>query len=152
VTRYENLEAAVYHVVGGLLLVGEVDSHFIPGGCWQHLFVLDDSGQLLDSLTCEISTRLVSRDGANYQTTVLEETQPDGARIVISYLPDEGTVGGNFGHEITHAGKTYRYYWGGEEMSKEPSEWHVKGLCRLAVRDGKLQILFPDPAKAAEVR
>jgi hypothetical protein len=61
--------------------------------------------------------------------------------------PDDGIDHGGCTLEIVQAGRTLVYNWG-----TDWPRWHRDGICRLVVRQGKLQVLFPDPARADESR
>jgi hypothetical protein len=123
------------------------DDGCIPGEDTQFLLLLSDAGRLLDRLSCRISNRLTRMfvDYSGVFRTEVPDWAADGGQLVVRYIPEDGSsVSGNWSHGITHAGKTYHFPWSKDLLSKVPSaEWDKKGLCRVAIRDGKLAVLFP---------
>jgi hypothetical protein len=137
---------------GRVAVVLRGDSGFMPGDDTQYLLLLDQEGRLLDRLSCSISNRLTRMfvESGDFRAEVSEAPQPDGAQLVLRYVPEKGgSVSGNWSHEITHRGKTYRFHWGqfywnqGRPGAVPSVEWAAKGLCRVAVREGKFAVLFP---------
>ncbi len=111
--------------------------HFIPGKDTQHLLLLDRKGRCLDRLSCSINarlTRMVVGSSDSFRTDVLAAPEADGAWLVIRYSRG---VSGNFSHQVTHEGKTHSYHWG--------QDGPKAGLCRVGIRDGKFDVLFPGP-------
>jgi hypothetical protein len=117
------------------------NDHIIPGADTQHLLLLDCTGHILDTLSCEISSRLTRMfvDSGTFRTDV------DRGQLVIHYIPEVGgPIAGNWAHAITHAGKTHRYHWDQKRPGAVPSaEWEQQGLCRVAVQGGKFVVVFP---------
>jgi hypothetical protein len=119
-------------------------THTIPGDDVQTVILLDEQGRLLDRLACEINSRL-SRDAlGQFHTVIPAEPDADGAQLVIRL--DGQSARGNFAHYVEHAGRRAQYYWGQDDAPHDrPTEWDKKGLCRIAIKDGKLKVLFPGP-------
>ena len=125
------------------------NTYFITGRDTQHLLLLTADGRLLDRVSCEISNRLTSfyEPSGTFFTEVPELPQRDDARLVVRYAPPKGeAISGNWSHEILHAGETRTFGWDQGRPGSIPStEWEEKGLCRVAVRDGKFAVVFPEP-------
>jgi hypothetical protein len=123
------------------------NSHVIPGDDSQYLLLLDHEGRVLDRLTCAINNRLTRMfvDYYGVFRTEVPDAAEDGAQLIIRYIPEHGgSVAGNWSHGIAHGGKTRRYAWNQDfGGSIPPSEWDKKGLCRVAIHDGKFAVLFP---------
>jgi hypothetical protein len=122
--------------------------HCIPGDDTQYLLLLDRKGRCLDRLSCSINARLtrmfVHHKGI-FRTEVPKTPEKDGARLVIRYIPEDGgNLYGNWSHEIAHGGRASSYAWPKDKLEGiGPGEWDRKGLCRVAIRDGKFVRLFP---------
>jgi len=131
--------------------------HFIPGTDWQHLLLLDWDGRLLDRLSCGINCRLtrmfVNHKGV-FLTDALGVPEKDGAQFIIRYVPEKGgAIAGNWEHDITHGGETYRFHWGQDRPDAlRSAELARQGLCRVAVREGKFAVLYPPLGNAAAAR
>ncbi len=120
--------------------------HFIPGDDTEYLVLLDRDGRPLDRLSCSVNDRLTrwSGTGGTLLTEVPIVPEWDGARLVIRYVPEPGgSVSGNWEHGIEHAGDVSHWGWDG------PTDWGRRGLCRVAIRDGKFVVLFPRLPEAA---
>jgi hypothetical protein len=122
--------------------------HSIPGDDTQHLVLLDHEGRCLDRLSCSINarlTRLYVHHKGIFPTEVPKTPEKDGARLVIRYIPEDGgNLYGNWSHEIAHGGRASSYAWPKDKLEGiGPGEWDRKGLCRVAIRDGKFVRLFP---------
>jgi len=106
-----------------------------PSDETQYIVLLDREGELLDRLSCGISNRLTRMyvDSGTFLTDVLDAPAADGARLIIRYIPEKGgSMPGNFSYELSQGAKTHTL----------SNEWD-NGLCRVAVRDGKLVSVFP---------
>jgi hypothetical protein len=141
---------------GNVLVVLEGWDHFIPGSDTRYLLLLDRDGRLLDRLSCKINCRLtrvhLKEDSGVFRTDVHPPAGPDGARVVIRYTPEKGGVMGH-GHVIGRGGSWHSFAWTPEGAGGVgPEEWLKKGLCRVAVRDGRFVILFPLLPPDGEVR
>ena len=114
----------------------------IPGSDMQTAILLDHRGKLLDHLACDINTRLTTMDSGQFRTVIPEKPEADGARLVMRL--DGVSVRGNWDHYIYHGGKNARFYWGCDRLPEDqPTKWDRKGLCRIAIEDGKFKVLFP---------
>src|SRR5262249_18670576 len=101
---------------------------------------------LLDSLSCSISSRLTYtwHHGA-FRAEVPTKSEQDGTDIAIRYVPEKGKrLLGRWEHEIRHDNRTHTFDW---NQASPPgitsAEWKEKGLCRITVRDGKFEVLWP---------
>jgi hypothetical protein len=120
----------------------------IPGEDTQYLLLLDQEGRQLDRVSCAINNRLTELrgdEGAILRTDVLRTPSEDAAQLVIRYIPEEGeSIAGNWGHEIIHRGRIFRFGWDQDKPdSIRSAEWEKKGLCRIAVRESQLEVIFP---------
>ena len=107
----------------------------IPGEDKQHLLLFSESGRLLDELSCSISSRLTMTQWDKFLTEA-PKGEWDGAQLALRYIPPRGEgVPGNWCYHVTYGGKSYRYGL---------SESVHQGLCRVAVRDGKFAVVFPN--------
>lgn len=112
------------------------------GGDVQTVLLLDGGGNLKDRLACVVHARLTRMHRGRYHTVLPDKPQLDGARMIIRL--DRMRVRGNFSHAILHGGKADDFYWGFERLPEdEPTQWDKKGLCRIAIKGGKLKVLFP---------
>jgi hypothetical protein len=127
----------------GFLILADLDTGLLMGGSLESVYLVDKNGNLLDSVLCELDIGGRGLKGPRYESRV----EGDGAQIVIDFVPDDGINYAGCRLEIVQAGRTLVYNWG-----TDWSAWHRNGICRLLARQGRLQILFPDPAKADEVR
>jgi hypothetical protein len=121
------------------------DSHVIPGSDTQHLVLLSLDGRVLDSVSCEISNRLTRGFGhGTFRTDAPSKPEGDGARLLIRYIPEPGVpFAQNFSHGINHAGRGEVFHWLPETAVVPPAELERRGLCRVAIRNGRFAILFP---------
>ncbi len=114
----------------------------IPGDEMEAAILLDRRGKLLDQLACEINSRLTEMGSGRFHTVVPSKPETDGAQLVIRL--DGVSVRGNFDHHIDHGGKDGRFYWGCDQLPQDqPTKWDTKGLCRIAIQNGKFAVLFP---------
>jgi hypothetical protein len=119
----------------------------LPGDAIQHLLLLDREGRLLDRLSCSFRARLTGagQDPDEFHTTVHQPAAADGAQVVIRYVPEDGNlISGDGSHELTHQSSASRFRWDqGVPENVRSTEWYHRGLCRVAIRDGKFAVLFP---------
>src|SRR5262249_50892515 len=96
----------------------------------------------LDQLACEISSRLTHMDFGHLHTVIPGKREADGAQLVIRL--DGASARGHFSHHVYHRGGKADFYWGHGHLSQDqPTKWDIKGLCRIAIKDGKFRVLFP---------
>jgi len=107
----------------------------VPGVSALKLLLLDADGRLLDSVSCGLDSRYGDADA-----DVLGAPAADGAKIVVRFHPRQGGHWHNW-HVLTVGGRAYTFR---EREKALPTKWNAKGLCRLAVRAGKLAVVFPD--------
>jgi hypothetical protein len=104
----------------------------------QRFLLLDRRGKRLDSLVCDAG----SRSGFLRTEEQPVDTQGNGTQFVIHYCPSEGqkpkSVSCKFIREVTNG----RY---SEKIELE--DWEQKGICRIAVRNGKFEVLWPPRAE-----
>src|SRR5258708_10006545 len=87
--------------------------HCIPGEVTQTLVLLDNSGRILDSIRCTISSRLVgeSMDGS-LLTELTGSTDQDDGTLAIRYLPARSEAWrGDWSHDVTYQGRIYTFPW-----------------------------------------
>ena len=99
---------------GWVVAILRGDDHIIPGQDTQYFLLLDRKGRLLDKLPCAISNRLTHSlvDSSTLGTDRLTPAAEDGATLVVRYVPHAGvSVSGNWEHDITYGGRTYRFRW-----------------------------------------
>jgi hypothetical protein len=127
------------------------DTNFIPGIDAQRLILFEPNGHVLDKLSCEISNRLTRwyADSGQFRTDVLDGAKNSDAQLAIRYIPEKGgSVSGNWSHKIIYQGKTYSFYWDqGDPNNIRSPEWESKDHCRVAIRAGKLLVVFPELTK-----
>ena len=118
----------------------------IPGWDTYYLFLVDPSGRLLDKLSCSIESRLTcSWYFGVFSAKFSTERETDVGDIVIRYVPEKGKrLLGRWEHEIRRNGRVYTFDL---NQSSPPgitsAGWKEKGLCRIAVRDGRFEVLWP---------
>jgi hypothetical protein len=103
----------------------------------QSLVLMDREGNMLDSVACSLkggSKREIFPTG---RLTV--DDDPAQAQFTVRCLPYAGsTFPSELRHEIKHAGRTREFEW-----RANPTQWEQKGLCRVAVRNDKFEVLWP---------
>jgi hypothetical protein len=106
----------------------------------RRLILIEDKGRLLDSVECSIDPRLRlwGYPIGSVRVERCETPQPDGAQFTFRYLPAAGrTVPG---HMVVHGEQSQIFHL----PKKLPSaEWEEKGLCRVAIRDDRLEVVWP---------
>jgi hypothetical protein len=118
-------------------------THTIPGHDTQTHLLLDRGGRPLDRLSCSINSRLTHMEEGVFRTEAFRRPEADGARLVVRFIPnDGGKPSGHWSHSITCGGKEDWFGWDDCGRRGAPLDWSL-GLCRLAVRDGKFDVLFP---------
>jgi hypothetical protein len=110
----------------------------------EHVYLLDSGGHLLDRVTCaSCPFGFGAMAGHCFQAQVCENPETDGAQVIVRNSPGTGCTSPiliTYGHDVE------AFCWGGDSLqSIEPAVWRKKGLCRLAIRDGKFKVLFPVP-------
>jgi hypothetical protein len=104
----------------------------VPGTEAQKILLLDGAGKVNDRLSCGINSR--------YGSLVTEFPQDDKAQFVIRFVSATQSGWHNW-HTINYEGQSYTF-WTKERA--EQVDWVRRGLVRLAVRDGKLSVIFPE--------
>ncbi|SRR5258708_2485462 len=104
-------------------------------------------------MSCSINNRLTQQVKGEFITEVLEPPAEDGAGFVLRLFPtDEREFGGNWSHDVTCHGKIYTYHWDRDRQAAIPAAYlKSKGLCRLAIKDRKFVVLFPNLKEAGKV-
>jgi hypothetical protein len=129
------------------------DSGEIPGRMGKHFYLLNRDGRLLDAVTLEASNRLLMFDGIRFWTEILDEPTSDGARLVVRYKDSDGSVKPYISYEMTHGAQTYEY--GPDSRFPRPQQlpdWDTQGLCRIAVLDDRLEVVYPKHEHGTRVR
>ena len=109
-----------------------------PGRDAQMLILLDNKGNLLDNLACDISNRIHGK----FHTVVAEKPERDGAELVIGL--DGESARGNFSHHIRHDDSNADFHCGHYDWPRnQPTKWDARGLCRIAIQGAKFKVLFP---------
>jgi hypothetical protein len=115
-------------------------THSVPENDLQTVILLDCRGSFLDQLACEIDPAPAKR--GEFHTVIPEKPEADGAQLVIRL--DHESARGNFEHHIYYGVHKTPFYWGHDNLPEnQPTKWDCKGLCRIAIADGKLKVLFP---------
>jgi hypothetical protein len=119
------------------------DSRINRGENRQELLLLGPDGRLLDQLLCSICNVLLA-EGV-FRTDTPQAPAGDGAQFIIRFVPNKGrTISDRWAHSIEHGTKNV---WVGRDEDRpgpfRQDEWVRQGLCRVAVRHGKFEILFP---------
>src|SRR5262249_31688854 len=104
----------------------------------QQVILMDESGQILDKIACAMSFRY-----GRLQTDVKDKPEDDQAQIIIRVTHHSGFW--HAWHLITYQNRAYTFFPQSppKEEIKKPTEWSQKGLCRIAIRDGKFLSVFP---------
>jgi len=117
----------------------------IPDTAIQQLVLLGPKGQFLDKVACAINSRY-----GTLKTDVKKDSESDGAHLIVRFYPGSlnKTPWHNW-HTITCEGKAFTFR---EPFAQPQEDWLKKGLCRIAIRDGKFAVVFPKLEKSdAEV-
>jgi hypothetical protein len=117
-------------VILGAPLIG------VPGISAQQLILLNEDGQILDKVSCDINSRY-----GEVVTEVKEEDEaPDGAKVIMVFKSNNHSSVWHNWHAITYGGSTSIF----QESEKDlPSIWNKQGLCRIRVEDDRFVIVFP---------
>jgi hypothetical protein len=116
--------------------------HIIPGDDTQYLFLLGADGKILDRMSCAVNSRLTREVVAkgSFRTALVRKRESDGTDLIVRYSPPNGeSISGNWAHTIVCRGYVRSYPWNEEP----PNDFEKKGLCRVAIREGKFVVLFP---------
>src|SRR5258708_2444131 len=109
-----------------------------------YLILFNDQGKLLDQMSVAWGWTRYSDDIGKLITEVVDEPQEDGAQIVSRYLPgmDKKALW-IWNYELVHGKKISGAYSDQEKWDANQRE--NSGLCRIAVRNGKLAVVFRKP-------
>jgi hypothetical protein len=110
------------------------------------LVLMDDTGKYLDCVTCSIYCKLVPRFmtfSDVFHPEVLASQKGDGARFAFIYVPQPKWK--NWGsHSINIHSNLWRFGWDQEKPANvRTAEWERQGLCRVAVCNGRFEVLWP---------
>jgi hypothetical protein len=108
----------------------------VPGISAQQLILLNEDGQILDKLSCDINSRY-----GEVITEVKEDEAPDGAQVIMVFKSNNRSSGWHNWHTITYGGSASTYW---ESEKDLPSIWNKQGLCRIKVEDDRFVIIFPN--------
>jgi hypothetical protein len=108
---------------------------------------MDRDGTITDAIACTITPM-----ATHFEFGAIEEQGMgvSGPQLVIRFFPstDQG-ISEAGEHRITFGGQKYRFFWKQIEPDNiRSTEWLTKGLCRVALRRGKFEVLWP-PLSAA---
>jgi hypothetical protein len=124
----------------------------IPGRDTQWLVLRDRERKLLDVVSCSINSRLTHMAFGDFITEVLDPPSEDGASLVLRLCFKDDRDFGDWSHKVTCHGNIYTYQWDPDSQGALPAaDLKSKGLCRLAIKDGKFAVLFPRLKEAAKV-
>jgi len=114
----------------GIRFVVLIVQPLLIGGEDRQTLLLDQRGHLLDTLSCYIG----QGSSGSQETEVAHDSEDDGATLVIRSADSD--------HDLT----TWITHGADPERSAfdvEFPEWKRKGLCRLAVQNGRFEVLWP---------
>jgi len=125
-----------------VVILLKVWDHAIPGTEVQTALLLTEQGKFLDQISCEINSRLTHMHWGELHTVIPSKPEPDGAQLIIRL--DGMSARGNFSHHLDHGNEKLEFYWGNDKLPEnQPSRLDATGLCRIAIKDMKFQVLFP---------
>jgi hypothetical protein len=122
----------------------------IPGTSAQQLVLLTSDGKILDRVQCDINSRY-----GETKTEIFPQPDSDGASIVIHFIgmptklnphgPRSSWVRNScpYWHRIIFHGKWWMFHMDDKESKNAASQWHVQGLCRVAITNQRFKVLFP---------
>jgi hypothetical protein len=107
------------------------------------LALLDDKGNCLDKVSCSGDRRYV------LWTEGPLNGERDGARFVIR---DPAIEEGYWDFYVDHGAEHYWFCsYSSEKASISFAELSTRGTCRVAIRDGRFEVLWPPPEAGKEV-
>jgi len=107
----------------------------VPGISAQQLILLNEDGQILDKVSCDINSRY-----GEVITEIKEDEAQDGAQVIMVFKSNNRSSGWHNWHAITYGGSTSTFW---ESEKDLPSIWNKQGLCRIKVGDDRFAIVFP---------
>lgn len=114
----------------------------IPGVSMQQIVLLTPGGKILDRLQCEINSRY-----GRTETEIPAEPFADGAQVVIRFVGSAFPTGAptlcHNWHAIRFRDRFWTFWTRSREGGERPTKWNERGLCRIAIADDKLLVLFP---------
>ena len=112
-------------------------------GASRDIVLLSHTGRFLDTVSCSIGHK--ERLSGIFDVEVAREAKTDGAHFVVRYtLPDGKAKIHDWCHKIKYANTIYDNYCRKSfPQDIGSTEWEERGLCRIAVCDGKFAILWP---------
>jgi len=106
----------------------------VPGISAQQLILLNEYGQILDKVSCDINSRY-----GEVITEVKEDEALDGAQVIMVFKSNHSSGWHNW-HAITYGGSTSTFW---ESEKDLPSIWNKQGLCRIKIKGDRFLIVFP---------
>jgi hypothetical protein len=117
-------------------------SYVNPIADTHYLMLFDHEGKLLDRISCAWHWTHYSDGFGKLITEVVDEPQNDGAHIVSRYIPGKDKKGLWISSiNWVHADKTIGAY--SDQENWTANQWVNRGLCRIAIRNGKFDVVFP---------
>jgi hypothetical protein len=118
----------------------------VPGTDTQYLLLRDSKRSTLDLVTCSINNRLTQQALGNFITEAIDSSDDNAVRFVLRYVPtNEDEYRGNWSHEGTHRGTVYSFPWNPDKpRAISAADFKSEGLCRLAIKDNKFVVVFPN--------
>jgi hypothetical protein len=109
-----------------------------------YLILFNDQGKLLDRMSVTWGWTRYSDDVGKLITEGVDAPQEDGAQIVSRYLPgmDKKALW-IWDYELVHGNNISGAYSDQEKWDANQRE--NRGLCRIAIRNGKFAVVFPKP-------
>jgi hypothetical protein len=122
-----------------VLVILEMKAVTGPGAEAQQLILLGEDGKVLDKVECIMTAR-----SGSLLTTAVDEPWEDKAQIVIRHIPFSDNTRHGW-HVIVHDKRAYTFRPDPvpNDAPRKSTVWFQKGLCRLAIQDGKFVSVFP---------
>jgi hypothetical protein len=137
---------SVVLIIGGVYADRAPSKWSHPPPVAQNLVLMDREGRVLDALSCSLSPALGNEYIETGCLTVDAQAtgSSDGVELVVNHF---GNLRTGLRHEVKHAGRKCEYDW--SEDAIPARQWLLKGLCRVAVRNGRFEVLWP-PLRAGK--
>src|SRR5262249_1585148 len=119
-----------------ILVILEMKALVGSGSEAQQVILLAEDGKVLDRIQCLMRSQL---SGSEMITAAMDKPQEDQAQIVIRHVPNDDNTWHGW-HVIVYDKRAYTFYADPlpNNARNKSTAWYQKGLCRLAIQDGKL--------------